>query len=282
MPAFTRTVWVSDQSRDVWERRFVGIAGCWKEIEWRTVMNQVRDCSLMWASSDEISGLESRLANHGLKILPLFARARRRFVKPGIIKSSHNSLQPLFRIVAGRAKHLGGFRKAWVRGDDDVVGQYLGYPSCCRVFFRKFFVQEKWMDCILPAALNTETPPGNIQDVDVVGNPLLNPFWISVGVRLSPLFPCHFDCKHAGALAKYFAQAGEEAGFGAEIKFALEILNWPVEWSALHGIAEIKTPILKIAKRTDMTPLKYRIRWLGKSFPSEGGRGLDFPYRIGR
>ena len=52
-----------------------------------------------------------------------------------------------------------------------------------------------------------------------------------------------------------------------------------VEWSGLHGIAEIKTPVLKISARTDATAQKYTVRWSGTGYPDEGATGLRFPYR---
>jgi 2-polyprenyl-3-methyl-5-hydroxy-6-metoxy-1,4-benzoquinol methylase len=57
-----------------------------------------------------------------------------------------------------------------------------------------------------------------------------------------------------------------------------EILSWPVEWSALHGIAEIKTPILKVSTRSDIAHGKRVVRWHGSAYPAEGARGLSFPY----
>ncbi len=57
-----------------------------------------------------------------------------------------------------------------------------------------------------------------------------------------------------------------------------EILSWPAEWSALHGIAEIKTPVLKVSTRTDATAKKYVVRRQGEKYPAEGARGLGFPY----
>jgi hypothetical protein len=58
----------------------------------------------------------------------------------------------------------------------------------------------------------------------------------------------------------------------------LQILDWPVEWSALHGIAEIKTPILKVSTCTDATPCKYTVRYKGRSTPPEAAQGLRFPF----
>jgi hypothetical protein len=69
-----------------------------------------------------------------------------------------------------------------------------------------------------------------------------------------------------------------ENGFKEEMEWLRQILSWPVEWSALHGIAEIKTPLLKICTKTDATAGKSTVRWVGESYPEEGAQGLCFPY----
>jgi hypothetical protein len=63
------------------------------------------------------------------------------------------------------------------------------------------------------------------------------------------------------------------------MEWLTEILTWPVEWSALHGIAEIKTPVLKVSTNTDATALKYVVQRKGASYPVEGAHGLKFPYQ---
>lgn len=57
------------------------------------------------------------------------------------------------------------------------------------------------------------------------------------------------------------------------------ILSWPVSWSTLHGIAEIKTPVCKIICNTDATATKYTLRLRGTRYPEEGAQGLGFPFR---
>jgi hypothetical protein len=52
------------------------------------------------------------------------------------------------------------------------------------------------------------------------------------------------------------------------------------EWSALHGIAEIKTPVLKASTRTDATSCKDTVRRRGDNYPLEGIRRLSSPYRL--
>ena len=51
-------------------------------------------------------------------------------------------------------------------------------------------------------------------------------------------------------------RVGCEHGYREEMLTIREVLNWPVEWSRLFGIAEIVTPGLKISTRTDWTPQK--------------------------
>ena len=50
------------------------------------------------------------------------------------------------------------------------------------------------------------------------------------------------------------------------MKSLYEILDWQLEWSALHGIAEIKNSLFKISTRTDATPSRYSIKVVEKVF----------------
>jgi hypothetical protein len=61
-----------------------------------------------------------------------------------------------------------------------------------------------------------------------------------------------------------------------------EMLSWPLEWSARHGIAEVRTPILKLAHRTDATAHTLRIAVTSPYYPAEGATGLRFPCRAPR
>jgi hypothetical protein len=52
-----------------------------------------------------------------------------------------------------------------------------------------------------------------------------------------------------------------------------------VRYSALHGIAEVKSPVMKISTRTDATAGESIVEWEGSSYPPEGAVGLHFPFR---
>jgi hypothetical protein len=258
-------MWVSDRSREIWEAKFVQFAECWRQIEWLTVVDGIRPCALLSVSQQEFAGLASVLREFGLKAVALLGR----------IQTEGRKKILLYRVAIGRARDLRVFRKAWKAGNDDTIGQLLGYPKCCRTFFNKIFVQDALIDCTWQMGCQTLGNSLEIQHIEVRGLSELNPFWIPVGIKMVPHFPCRFDCPEAYALAQRFIISGKKAGYETVLKTALEILNWPVEWSRLHGIAEIRTPILKISQRTDATTLKHTIRLLGKSYPKEGAKALQ-------
>ena len=53
-----------------------------------------------------------------------------------------------------------------------------------------------------------------------------------------------------------------------------------MSWSALHGIAEVKTPVLKASTRTDATAHEFIVRRHGRRLPAEAGPASGF--RSGR
>jgi len=73
--------------------------------------------------------------------------------------------------------------------------------------------------------------------------------------------PCKLNCPISMEFASAFIAVGMRHGYAAEMHWLSEILSWPVQWSQLHGIAEIKTPILKLSTCTDATARKYSVSW---------------------
>jgi hypothetical protein len=72
---------------------------------------------------------------------------------------------------------------------------------------------------------------------------------------------------------------GVKEGFVSEMEWLGELLQWPMEWSALHGIAEIKTPVLKCSASTDATAMLYWVLVEGSVFPEAGAYGIGHVYR---
>ena len=282
LPDFTRISWVSDLAREIWEPRLTQITKAWLEIEWLSVVSGVRHCCLTTVTPEEFVSKAGEWAKQGLNALPLQIQ--------GFSNYSYSSTsikaelgQPFgFRIAIGTAENVSAFQKAFDAGDDREIGRLLGFPPCCHKFFQETWVEQGLVDTTWPMAVNTALPSEKIQHIDVTGFPEANILWRWMGIRAVPHLPCSFNCQATIEFGKKMIEVGREAGYHSEMEWLLEILNWSVEWSALHGIAEIKTPILKVSTRTDATPTKYVVRREGKTAPLEGAKGLNFPYSTPR
>src|SRR5207302_1772102 len=158
----------------------------------------------------------------------------------------------------------------------------LGYPACCYAFFRQVWVEQGLVDTTWPMAVATASPSNGTTIIEVNGPPEANILWRWMGARAVPHLPCRPDCRDTLEFGKKLVEVGRETGYGTEMDWLVEILSWPAEWSALHGIAEIKTPVLKVSTRTDATARKYVVRRHGEAYPAAGAQGLTFPYRIPR
>lgn len=261
LPEFTRLSWVSDPAREVWEPRLRRITKAWFAIEWLAVLSGVRRCGVTVASSEDLITRGGEWVKSGLSALPLEIQGR---------------------IVVGPPVELAAFKAAWDAGDNQEIGRLLGYPKCCLDFFQAVWVDQGLVDTTWPMALRTAAPKNGANTIEVAGPAESNILWRWMGIRAVPHLPCRFDCADTVRLGKRFVEVGRLAGYDQEMDCLLDILSWPVEWSALHGIAEIKTPVLKVSTRTDATPSKYVVRRQGGAYPGEGAQGLMFPYRMPR
>jgi hypothetical protein len=100
-----------------------------------------------------------------------------------------------------------------------------------------------------------------------------------MGIKLALHYPCSFDCQATLHLADNFIQLGNAHHLESAMEDLLQILSWPIQWTALHGIAEIKTPVFKASTNTDATANKYTVRLVSENYPPQALKGAVFPYR---
>jgi hypothetical protein len=279
LPDFTRYMWASDAARDTWAPRLQRITEKWFEIEWMAVEAGVRACAVTVVGSERLAEATAAWLDRGLATLPLEIQG-----VGGVYAST--AVQPtlgqpfVYRVVVGRPADLRAFRTAWRTGDDAGIGRLLGYPPCCTDFFRRVWVKDAMVDTTWPMAMATAGATNGERELTVAGPPEGNILWRWMGARAVPHLPCRFDCEATVGLGRRLMEIGREGGHTKAMNWLLEVLRWPVEWSALHGIAEVKTPVLKVSTRTDATAVKYVVRREGDAYPTEGARGLMFPYRV--
>lgn len=232
MKDFTRIAYASDKLQAIWEPRINRIAKRWRQVEIDSVRVGIRDAALVYKTDD--------LDTRGVQLTPVSED----------------------RFVVTKDLHLANaFVKDYSERYDSRIGEYLGFPLCCRTFFDRVWNVEQKKD----TTLSMES------GYSVAGNILGR--WI--GVRLVPHLPCSFGCVDTNLFSNNLSLLWT----GDEWKWANEILSWPVEYTALHGIAEIKFPILKIVTNTDYTKTKLSVRLQGTVYPEGAPKGLVFPFQ---
>lgn len=281
---FTRLCWVSEPARDAWAPRIKRIAAAWQEAEWRSVACGLRQAAHLFVSPEALPPLSQKMAKEGLLVSLL-----------GEVGTCHNAYQSvqttpqpgqpfLHRVGVCRPPDAAGLSAAFRAGDEEATGRYLGYPVCCTRFFLRVWVKERFIDTTWPMAAATAGGPNDDgddgrTDIFVDQPPEANLLLRWLGVR--PVFhlPCRFDCPATIEVGKRLIALLRELGSGQEADWLRSMLSWPIEWSACHGIAEIKTPVVKIIACTDATAGMYKVRYAGRAYPAEGAQGLGFPYR---
>ncbi len=280
LPDFTRFSWTDDAAKAEWEPKIQRIVSCRRELEWLSVVHSIRRCCLFSVSPDELTDLASDLIRHELIALPIAKLRVSNHPYATIGEEARPGDAFNYRVVIGSIQDTAAFKTAWDAKDDAAQRGLLGYPPCCSDFFEHVWTKEQFIDTTWPMAVNTTEAREKEFLCEVESMPLeTNVILRWLGVRAVPHLPCGFTCQASIKSGQDFIELGRSSGFESEMGWLSEILSWPAEWSALHGIAEIKTPVVKIATCTDATDDKYTIRYHGSEYPAKGATGLSFPYQ---
>lgn len=285
---FTRLIWTSAQAREVWAPRINNINEAWARIERWAVVEGARTSALTFFEASYLPEASMWAASHGLMLLPL-ARVGVADQYSATPKLVDESGRWQYRAVLTRPEFAKQWLEAWqdtgeggrYRGTNNrAIGQLLGYPPCCIDFFERVWVKGGSVDTTWDMALGT--PSGAMQGdtIRVSGPSECNILLRWLGVRLVAHLPCSFSCEATTKMARDFAEVGRQRHFGEWVDWMYEMLEWPVEWSALHGVAEVRTPVVTISTRTDATASTAIVQRDGKAYPEEGASGLRFPFRV--
>lgn len=235
---FTRQTWASAKARQIWEPLIRNASEAWLDAEVLSVFSGYREAALTFDLA--------RIERYKLPYTPVTAN---RF-----------AVGPLHRELA----------EAFHRRDDDDVGRLLRFPACCRTFF-----DQTWGVGLQDTTW--EMSEGKTEHAIVSGPIECNILGRWIGIRLVPHLPCSFHCQNTiNAGLAYHRLVQELDPLSADV--IKEVLSWPVEWSALHGLAEIKYPVVKAISRTTYTAKKQTVQRKGTSYPKEGAKGVTFPY----
>ncbi len=223
--------WSSVEARERWAPILARASATWAELELISVSSKVRPSALVFLTPAEVVGATRDAAGVGLDVTPLAFDA-----STGIRAAVHHP----------------GLRRpwlsAWAESDDELIGKLLGFPPCCTAHFARTWVAERRTDTVLTQ---------RSVDGPIEANVLLR----QLGVRLVPHLPCSSDCPASVDLGRSIARAGEEAG--VDLSALRAILGLAVEYSALHGVAQVSTEPFRFMAGTDYTETEVRVTRAG-------------------
>lgn len=264
---WARIAWVSKAAQTVWAPRMTRINQILEILELESVFRDQRHSALVFKTPDEFILLTKIVAKNGAYAIPL---ATEHYNKSNYNASGSTAIpgQPFrFRTIVTKQPSV------WAPDpvvDELKIGELLGYPTCCSEFYKKVWVDEQWKDTTYRMFQNggTEGPPE--------ANILLR--WL--GLRFVRHLPCSFSCPGTVEVGKTTEQLAITLGFEQEFKWLREMLSWNIEWSSLHGIAIVTTPVFKFTTNTDPFPVAVTVQKIGTIYPDEGATGLKFPFNL--
>lgn len=283
LPRFSRQVWTSEAARDEWQPRIDKIRAALDDLTLESVSSGLRACGLMQVHRAELDPLTGRSARRGLAVVPLEHAAS---PKNSASVTALDALQALVcgpmpagtkTVMVVRSAVVESVGDWWGGGSSAELATRLGYPPCCRQFLGQM-VDDRRLDATWSVACNSDRAADDPSLISIGATPETNTLWAPLSIRAVPHVPCSFSCAASFIAGQQTIDLARAQGYEAEIEWMKQILSWPVSWSALHGIAETKTPMLKMVARTDATAAKYTLDWRGTPAPDSAATGLSFPH----
>lgn len=278
LPDFCRISWTSAAAQAHWSPRLATATTLLRRLEVASVRRGLRPAGLVCLPNEAVAAQAAVLAADGLGLLPLYTLTPRGYVSD--LNSAHAGSSH-WMCALGRRAELVAVQAAHAMQAHDKLGELFGYPACCRHFFAEIWERQRLVDTTWPMAENSATSrrlgPSMIE-LDQCPDTNLLLRWLG----LRPVFhlPCAFDCAATIAGATALRELASELGESEALTTLDTILCWPVQWSALHGIAEIETPVVRITARTDATPTTYKVRLTGSSAEiAVAAHGTRFPFQ---
>ncbi|MEL7034537.1 MAG: hypothetical protein AAFO04_02795 [Cyanobacteria bacterium J06592_8] len=257
LPPFVRLNWLNSSAEDKWLEPMQNAAQLWLQLEIRSVSAGLREVTLQEQADLNGFALPAELTAYPLPALDT------ELLGPPIADP----------VVIGRTSAVEKFTTLWESSNSVEMGHLLGYPTCCVQHFQDVY-QESRLWYAPWAWLQTERE--RILNYAVETNILLS----VLGFKLLPHIPCCPDCSASIELAQAYQGLVQSEQEQVSLEYLQEILTWPTLWSALHGIAEIKTPVFRISMDVAATGQRYQIQKQGQAWPLTGASGIRFPYQL--
>jgi hypothetical protein len=265
-----RIIWVSDEAETVWLNRMQRISNAYLNVERENVVVGIRPSYLTSIPPSKVNEWSHWAEKNNLALVELAKEATFSGFYSSKAKPYVDGKPYTIRVAITQPHLVDEWKSSWKSMDNVKIGSLLGYPTCCQNWFKHYWTDNGFEDDILAMYEN------NNYSTD--GDWKLNMFYRYNGVRLVSHMPCSFDCKDSLSIANSNFDLMKSLNFTDEANWIEEIMNWPVRWSSLHGIAEIRCPVFKLSHKSDFLSHEFIIDKDGTQYPKEGASGLYFPW----
>lgn len=247
---WTRWAWASMVERDWWAPQFTAASVAYQQVERLSVADRVRPSAYQFVNPEDLLTNIEWARDRGLLCVPITTATR--------ITGSYNGASAVTPVPGQPFSYRVLFLtpETYATMPDGPLtnaqlGALLGYPVCCRAAF-----DDTW------GRGQVDSTWEQLQSAPAVGGPASTLMrWM--GLRLVSHMPCSYNCEESKIIAQQMFDVGCKHGYREEMTLIKSVLNWPVKWSRMFGIAELVTPAIKISTRSDWTPTKESARMNG-------------------
>ncbi len=240
-----KTAWNTDAIKKQWRDPLQSIAKITNDSEYEMVKHGLRKANIFHMHTQNFDKEIENIAKDGLIFLPITrSKSYTGFSHKHYPVKELDSNSFVYGVVAGDLATAQEFVKASEDKDHVTIGEFLGYPKCCCEAFQENWKNKKILDPCYEAAINTPDKIVDEMGVHVKVNPLINPLLRYFGIKITPFFPCSFNCQKAIEVGETWFNLLETLN-DKTAPIIKEVLEQPMSWSLHKGIIYIKTPLFK-------------------------------------
>lgn len=265
---FVRVNWISERAKEKWEPIFAACSQLFTNLEKEAVRAGIRRATIQSIDPQIIDRFAHDWMQNDFMVIPI-----EKVQSIGTYQSSGGpcdiSKPWMYKVAIGKFEDARELVYAYREHNTYKIGDVLGYPDCCIDFFEVHWIKEHWLDTSLPMALGESSI--------ISWSPYCNILLRWLGLRLVSHLPCSFNCVDTAAIGRSYVQLAYDLGHRTTIDALYDILSWPIEWTGLHGIGILTTPVCRVTFRTDMLDKKHTVKLHSDHRPEQNVSGLDFP-----
>lgn len=266
LPKYVRTQWATKELKDAWEEKLMLMRRIPSMLDRLAVFKGLRPCAVVRVNDKDMDAFKQEMADNAAFFIPT--------------EKDRGSWLGVVSLDMMKAYELSSILKSNNGGADKRAGM-LGVPECCHTFNKETGVAG-YHDATWQYASNASD--GNLKkrgetsirikrECHQHSTPMLR----SIGIRILPWVPCSPDCQASIHIADELVRLGKEANIQHFDEF-LNMLEMPIEWNALKGIAYVSTPLFKIEHDSVTCYPTYIVQKEGTYYPEGAPRGLKFPW----